>query len=233
MITIYYSYPQENVYLTGLRTNPPKAIKNIVGYEKEQLNYRFCPAYRDHLKNLYALTAHFDYGLYLENDTVKTNYMDQKFFDEYVYIRSIPGRLITLSHLCLMIPDCNNLLFSQMPAYLESNDFIESTTLIPGTYDIGKWPRPVECAFHMKKDRFDFKENDTLSYIKFHTNENVQFKYFYFSPLMKEYVRMLVQSKNVRGKKVASSMNFFYDMISNKSGFKRKMIEEAKNNCLE
>jgi hypothetical protein len=237
MITIYYAYEQTDPAVTGLRTSPPRAVKNITGYDQVSSlgtgNYRFCPAYREHMKNLYALTAQFDYGLYLENDNVKTDYMDQDFFDQYVLIRSIESRLFSLKQFCIMIPDCDSLSISQSSAYLESNDFIESTTIIPGTFDIGKWPRPIECAFHMKSNRFDIKENDTMSYIKFHTDENIQFKSFYFTPLMKKYLEMLVDSKKNRGNQIAKSMSFFYDLISKKSGIKRKILEEAKKNCLE
>jgi len=236
MITIYYSYySEDNIITTGLRQTQPKAIRNVVGYDHSDhqfLGYRFCPAYRNHLKNIYALTASFDYGLYLENDQIRTNHRDQNFFNDYVLVRSVPDKLISLKMYCLMIPDCESLLVSQTPAYLESNDFTESTIVIPGTFDIGKWPRPIECAFHMKKDRFEFKENDSLSYIKFHTDKNIQFKQFMMTPLLQDYKDMLTKSKENKNN-ISPTMDFFYDLISKKSKLKRKMLEEAKNNCLQ
>ena len=51
----------------------------------------------------------------------------------------------------IFFTDTKSLEMEVYPAFMESNDFVNKANLIPGVFDIGKWYRPLDCAFHLKK----------------------------------------------------------------------------------
>jgi hypothetical protein len=216
----------------GMRNPPPMPVKNLLNDKfGVRGQYNFCPAYRNHMSNLYSINSPFDYDLRIEGEGVKTSYYDQKFFDEYVFVRSLKERLITFNNQYWFIPDCDSLEMTLTSPYLESNSFSDNIVAIPATFDIGKWPRFVECAFHMKSDSVAVKEGDPMLYIKFNTDEKIVFKNFINTPLMSRYMEYMTSSREY--KTLSSSMSFFYDLIGKKKRFKKNLIEEAKKTLID
>jgi len=216
----------------GIRNKAPTPVRNIL---KDKYNvkgqYNFCPAYRNHLTNLYSVNSPFDYNLRVENEMIKSDYYDQKFFDEYVYIRSLKERLITLNNQYMFITDSDDLELSLTQPYLDSNDFSDNIVAIPATFNIGKWPRYIECAFHMKRDNISVKEGEPMIYIKFHTDEKIIFKNFVLTPMMIRYMELMMDAKEY--KQTVSPLKFFYDLMGSKKNLKYKMLKEAKKNVID
>jgi len=235
MITIYCS----KLNFTGLRNTSLKPVTRIANQtlrsvpasSEAMVKYTRCPVFRDHLTNLFSYNAPFDYNLKLKSGRIESDFYDQQLFQEYVFIRSMEEKLFSLMDPCLVIPDCDSLEMSQTPAYLDQNGFVDNTIVIPGSFDIAKWPRKVECPFYLKNDSFDIKEGDALLYIKFHTKEKIKIKNFIMTDKMHKFVELFDLSK--QRKTGVNPINFFYDLLNSKNGLKKKMLEEAKANVID
>jgi hypothetical protein len=230
--------------MTGLRRLPPYPIKRILNnkYDVRESNtnhetYFRCPAHTDHLKNLFAVPAAFDCDLIIDKQPNQPEFATSTFFknnndfDKAFLIRSIKNRLFSINLGSLFVTESDDILMSQMPAYLESNGFVDNTVIIPGTFNVGRWPRVLECAFHLKEDKMFVKEGDPLYYLKFYTDEKIVFKEFLYTQKMRDYVTHLLSSRNYKTKRV-TKLDFFYNMIGRKQGFKQRMLEEAKANVI-
>lgn len=238
MITIYWTkdtlepvHPVNKIDSIGLRSRGPVPVKDIVD-NKNKLEYKRCPAFKDYITNLYSISAPFDYSLFVDdNNYIRTNDYDQKLFDQFVYIRSLEDKLISLNDRHLFIPDVDDLMITQMHPHLDTNGFSDNTSIIPGTFNIAKWPRFIECAFHMKNNKMYFKQDDPLFYLKFHTNEKIVFKYFMMTPSMVSYQLLMLKTKDYKNK--MSPLSYFYDLFASKPKLKAKMLKEAMDNALE
>ena len=228
MITIYYSKTD----FTGLRNPGPAPVRSIMQDDfKVRGQYNQCPAYHDHLRNLYAIQAPFDYNLRFDGANLRSDLQDQATYDEFVTLRSQPSKLITLTNYIWMIPDVPSLMVSVTPAYLDSNGFTEGAIVVPGTFDVGRWPRKIECAFHMKRDQIAFQEGDSMLYVRLHTDEDIVFKQFLPTPRIIDYLDIINRSKSLRVRDM-SPMSFFYDLIGRTKSLKAKMLEEARANVI-
>jgi hypothetical protein len=75
--------------------------------------------------------------------------------------------------------------------HLEDNNVSERCLVIPGQYDIGKWFRSTDMAFHLKKnyDQFKIEKDEVMFYVRFHTKEKINFKQFRFTETLSDYVK--------------------------------------------
>lgn len=229
--------------MTGLRRQPPYPVKRLLGnkynvresHQPAELYYK-CPAHLEHMKNLFAVPAAYDCDLIVDNQPEQPEFATSTFFknnnefDRAFLIRSIKNRLFSLNVATLLIPDSDDVTVSQMPAYLESNGFVDNTVVIPGSFNLGLWPRALECSFHLKENNMFVKEGEPLFYLKFHTDEKIVFKEFLYTQTMKDYSSHLIDSRGYKSK--LNKLDFFYNMIRKKRGFKQRMINEAKANVI-
>lgn len=247
-LTIYYtmqvgdSSPTCSVtdtYPTGLRIYEPEKVKDIkpqsygLHNKSHHYGYNYCPAYTDFLHNLYAFKCPIDYSLHLDLATgmVGTKHYSQNEFNKFINVRSLDDKLFSFYVTYSFYADTESLPISQMPAFLENNSFVDNTVLIPGTFDVVKWPRPISCAFHMKTNSLDFNEGDILFYTKFHTDRNIEFKYFVETDRLRQLKTMVINSKNLKSK--VKNLNFYYDLFFKKKKLYRLMLDEVKSNVID
>lgn len=229
--------------MTGLRRTPPKPVRRLLNnkYNVRETHsggevYYKCPAHLEHIKNLYSINSPFDCDLIVEQQPDQPEFATSTFFssneqfDDAFFVRSIKNRLFSLNVATMFLSETDDLIISQMPAYLESNGFVDNTVIIPGTFNVGKWPRALECAFHLKENRMSVFEGEPLFYVKFHTDEKIVFKEFLYTEKMRKYVHLLVNSRKFKFR--PSKMDFFYNLFTSKNQLKKRMLEEAKANVI-
>lgn len=189
-----------------------------------------CPALIDELSNTYRVYSLYDYEFNIDAETNKvyTNCYDQKFFDTYVYLRSVKDKLFSYKQGFIFFTDANKLdvSFCKHP-FLEENDISKRCKIIPGKYDISKWFRPVEMAFFLKDEHNSFKvcKEDVLYYIQFHTKEKIKLKQFQYTDKLQEYGNMCGNTS----KFCLKSLENYYKMFR----FKKLILKEIKNNLLD
>ena len=81
---------------------------------------------------------------------------------------------------CLSLPPVyafysnSNIQLESIHPFMEINDSITNTILIPGVYNISKWIRPIDFSFEIKDDtkRIKVKRGDVLFYVRFITKDD-------------------------------------------------------------
>jgi hypothetical protein len=235
-ITIYWASLNDE----WMRATSPEPILkrfykdyDISSKEKTSLKaINYCPVFNERIKNLYAIKSIYDYNFKVdvEKNTCTTDLYDQNFFNSHVGIRSLEDKFFSFFNQYIFFTDQKSL---EMSAYehpvFEENEITKRCIIIPGMYDIGKWFRPLEFAFILKKDFNEFKVNyqDVLYYLRFHTKENIIFKQFKMTQSLNE---MSKSSMHVAGNhyKRFGSIEEFYNIFK----LKNKVLEEIKNNLL-
>lgn len=220
-----------NRITTGLRSHAPVKVYST---DSDALpEYSRCPAYTRHLKNLFYIPAPVSYDLEFKDEAIgfRSTKYDQNFFNNIVDIRDIKSLLINLGFFYNFVPESDDLEMSQMPAYLHKNKFIDNTMIIPGTFNVGIWPRPIHPSFHMTNKRISFEEGNPLYYVKFYTEEKIVFKEYAISEKIHLLLTTLTASKDL--KQNPNNLSFFYSLIKKRPKFRDILLSEVKKNLLE
>jgi hypothetical protein len=190
-----------------------------------------CPSTVDWLRNTYALKFPYDYEIQRGYEKIFSTYHDQEFFNKTFKIRDFGAGLVGFTIPYVFFTDEDSLkLTVQMPPFLENTDFSKSIHAIPGTVDIGKWFRALDFAFFLNDDctKISLNENDAYSYIKFDTDEKINFKKFIPTEKIFNYGKSTSKSTYglVPNKRKLSD---FYKTFN----FKKHVLSEIKNNLID
>ena len=178
-----------------------------------------CPAFNKSLKNLYAIRSIYDYSFSVETDRCISKLYDQEFFNKHVVIRSMEQRFFSFMNQYLFFTDEKSLEITAQiyPAY-EENVITERCMPVSGSFDIGKWFRPLEFPFILKKefDTFMVNDQDVMYYIKFHTDRPITFKQFFVSDLLAQFSGAVVST--TKGKtQQRHRLDNFYGLFKSKN----------------
>lgn len=192
------------------------------------LNY--CPSFNSYLKNLYSIKSIYDYEFFVNESGINSNLYDQKFFDNHILTRSLEKKFFSFFNRYIFFTDSEALNISayQHPIF-EQNEVSKKCMLIPGTYDIGKWFRPLEFPFILKDEfnSFSVKYEDVLYYLKFHTEEKITFKQFRVNDTLSKIIDETVLVGANKTKKF-SNLSDFYSKLK----IKPLILKEIKSNLL-
>jgi hypothetical protein len=199
MIVYWSPFTSFNPAITALSYEMPEPMLPILLKEKlqsqsaDELNgnrYKNCPAFGDSFKNVFGLKLTHDYSLSINEDRFSSQDYDQNFFDYFVDVRSVENRMIGLNIYNLFISE-HSLDMSLTGSYFSDNDFNNSARLIPGQFNIGKWIRPIECAFMFRDGLNSIKLNkgDIYAYVRFDIDEPVEIKRFEITPEISSLVK--------------------------------------------
>jgi hypothetical protein len=237
VITIYWgnnlsSQPE------GIRVEPPISILQKMIQERipkdlqGQKQYNRCPAFVDELKNLYGMKPVYDYTLRFEKeDGITSPDYDEEFFNSHFGVKS--SNLFEFYMDIVFFTDEPSLEMSLIPAYLEDNNIVNSTIMIPGKIDIGKYFRGLIYAFHLKQNcnEIIFNRNEIYFYVKFHTKKKIQFKQFLWTPEITQMDRIMMAAKNY--KYDLMNLDYYYNIFK-RFNFKKKILKNIKENlCTE
>lgn len=250
MITIYWGI-NTFVIPEGLRVLPPVPIMNklfqdrITGDAAHEINYNKCPALGNELTNVYGMKSVYDYSF--EIDYNRGNVQSQiegdfagsspeEFFNQHVTIRSLKGKLFSFVQGLVFFTDAKSLIMSQLPPFMEDNNIAKNTILIPGQFDIGKYFRMLDMAWHFRDgcNRIEFSKKEISFYIKFHTQEKIKFQRFMFTPQLVHLSETMFSAKHKQKTEILSklksdALNYYYN-IFDKYNFKNKMLKIIKEN---
>lgn len=158
---------------------PNSLIKDINSTRKSTVFLK-CPAHTDFIKNTFVFKSPIDMCLHIDirDDIAKlwSSNLSQQIFEKLIDSRFLskqesginPYPIIGIDFLNYFKASISTLL-TVSPAYFHYNDFTNKTTVIPGEFDIGKWSRPIECVFEVKKniESIEIKKGDAICYFKF------------------------------------------------------------------
>jgi len=231
-----YVSDKTDMVMSDLDYLQPEAAINFILKPKlntlhKRDNFSFCPAYKNAFKNVFGLRLSHDYNLTFNSDGVTTDDYDQTFFDASIHIRSVEHKSISFSQQYLFISE-KSLEMMVTPSYGEDNVFNKTCMLVPGKFDIGKWIRPVECAF-MVKDGYNsisLKRKDIYAYVYFETNEPVEMKRFVLTNDIKNVIHQTMKFRNNK-LKMLGKLQHFYEAYE-QSKIHKYLIRKIKDNVL-
>ena len=100
---------------------------------------------------------------------------------------------------------------------------------VSGNFDIGKWFRPLEFPFILKKefDTFMVNEQDVMYYVKFHTDRPIIFKQFVVNDSLAKFaLGVMSTTKNKALKR--RGLDDFYGLFKSK----HLILKEINQNLL-
>lgn len=223
-VTVYWSVIEKE----WMRAQAPKNVYRsfLENKIKNESGLEYCPAFKNELKNLYSLQSIYDYEFYLENNSIHSKMYDQTFFNRHVKIRSIDSRFFSFSQYFIFFTNEKSLKMSLHSPFLEDNNISNRTIMIPGSFDIGKWFRTIDFAFILKNDYDSFliKKDEPFIYLKFHTDERINFKQFRTNEKLSSYCDdFLNVSQNINSR--FYQLNNFYKISKNKKNIIKEINE--------
>ena len=229
-INVYWSELDDE----WLRATVPQEVRktHFLTDAFQEIGITRCPATRDFLHNYYSLSSIYSYNIFLDSENQKcwSDLYDQNFFDCHVKIRSYRHRSLSFMMQYIFFVEEESLLMSMHQPFLEDNIINNTCILYPGQFDIGKWFRNFDFAFRLKKsvDKFVINEKDIYAYVKFHTDEDINFIQFRPSKELKDLVADVGKAKNYQTTKTYRSLEYRYESFSTKN----LILQEIKKNIL-
>ena len=222
--------------MSHLRVPEPTLASNILkgtfDENNRSSNFMKCPSFNKQQKNVYALKFGYTYGFEINKGNVKTEFYDQSFFNDTILLRDPKNKILSLGRMGYIFISETSLEMDFTGAYLDNNDFVNKTTVIPGSFDIGKWFRPLELSFIIKNDpsKIKYSEGDTYAYVNFKTEKKIKLKKFHITPEINLIIEHISSTKNNKLNQV-NGLSWFYDLLD-KSKYKNKMLKLVKENIL-
>jgi hypothetical protein len=240
MKTIYWSpFAQRERYPTVqlIYETPDPLLKDLLPRRNKEANgdnWFQCHAFQESIKNTFILRSPFDavFGI-----------------DEELGIIPIGQDIKNLSNMEFIVKKQSSVIDAHTIAIrgnwiFWSEDSLQITTSNPqyhnktydgyyigGSFDIGKWFRPVEGAIQLNNNvnAVAIKRHDPLAYIKFNTNEPVQLKRFYLTQELEELHWACVHYKRHEPKR---TLSYLYDKFT-KRGLDKIITQEIKRNVVD
>lgn len=227
-ITVYWSYMGDE----WMRLKEPTSVRKTF-YEKrfhEESNlteYHKCPFFHNKMNNVYALRSPYDYRFSINNGAVYSSNYNQDFFDRHVTIRSTKNKLFSFYLPFVFFTEEKSLEMSITYPSLEDNNITQRCIMLEGTIDIGKYFRNLDYAFFLKDtfDEFVIDNGEIFEYIKFNTDEKINFQKFIPTEKIKKYLQYVRNAKNNK-KFIFHNPQYYYNNFT----IKKAVLKEIKEN---
>ena len=139
----------------------PTALSKDVIELRKNVVFLKCPAHTDFMKNTFVFKSPIDINIEIDVNAEYANVwcdnIEQPLFNKIIDLRFLNAKEVGSSPYPIIGIDFLNtfkcdqsLIMSITPAHLHYNEFTTKASLIPGSFDISKWTRPVECVFEVK-----------------------------------------------------------------------------------
>ena len=187
-----------------------------------------CPTVTNSLKNIYGIKSLYNYSFSINNESIVSDMYDQEFFDYHLFVRSTKNRMFSFYQKYVFFTEEDSLLTTfNISPFLEENKVSSDCIMPQGVYDIGKWFRNTEFVFYLRKDvnSFNIQKDDIYSYVKFHTDEKINFVQFKYTEEVDSYRKDGFALNAIPSLK---KMDLFYKNFRNK----KLIMREIKNNLL-
>lgn len=117
------------------------------------------------------------------------------------------------------------------PPYFHPSAHSSAGAIVPGTFDIGQWFRPINAEFSLWKGATEFKlpEGDPIFYAKFNTEKKVVLKRFQMSDTLYQISNACVQSPATFGRFLGLSAK--YNLFS-KTKTNNLVLKNIKDNLI-
>lgn len=231
MKTIYWS--KYNVH--GEKTNNllmDISIKNLYSYIKNNYprsgststDWIKCPAVGNILSKTHYVGHPIDISIEIKNNKI-VKYKNPE-ISTLLNFRTFDNQYSIMDYLLSIHLFCEDQINANiMTPYLDGN---KNFFLVPGSYDISSWFRPINPSFLIKNENYDidFIKGRPMMYISFSTQEKINFKEFYFTDTLKDISFEMVNFKKFNKR---NKINNLYKLFNNKKVNKVVLKEIRKS----
>ena len=165
--------PDKTVYGEEITHFPPEPAFKYLLSNRDGSKYLQCPAFINHLKNTFVIKSSGNFNFEVSrNNNVKVKEYDELYFADYdaVFLHDATSPndplVVALPPRYIFITDSKvSVTVSSVPMILQPNKY----GLIPGSFDITRWIRPVEYAVEVydSSGPLVIKRGDPLFMVKF------------------------------------------------------------------
>ena len=159
----------------NVAVQPPELAYKSIAADRENSDILPCPAIQGYFKNTFLIRSPIDFVLTPKVDakTFSIDRFDQKFYIEWVIRR--PGDFVnpkrpicTLGPKLVFVAD-EDVIIESLPAMMHDSETLRNIRVIPGTYNIHRWMRPLDFTFEILDPSvpLEFKRGDPLFYVRF------------------------------------------------------------------
>jgi hypothetical protein len=216
---MFYSKP-EKVY-SDLHKNKSK--------EKNLTSYFSCPAFKERSKNLFLIKNTIENNIDIVDGKLVSSSIDNV---NIKHKESIENRPIVSIYYPIIMFSEESLDVTVTPAYMHKTGYSEAGNVVMGSFNVGKWFRPINLDFMLyeKTAKFSFKDDEPLYYLDFQTDKNIIFKKFKMTEEILKISNACTTSPDYL--KPWQTLITRYKLFIN-SGLNKQLIKEIKNNLLE
>ncbi len=231
MKTIYWApYTLEYNYTSYSMLNheiEPLA-KDLGLFDASSMPWMKCPAFLNESRNTFVVKNPVDFSFSYGDGSVNQT----AGIPNIIRVRKdSPEQSMTLAYdMKYIFFSEDDISITQMPAFMHKNTFNQLGALIPGSFNINKWFRPIDIAIQAWDEHGGATLNagDPLYYIKFNTDEKISLKRFSMSDELNRLVHGIVQHKQFEPK--LPLLDLYSRFI--RSGMQSKVLKEIKRNIV-
>ena len=162
--------------LSILFEEPKPLMKELLTKYKDSRALK-CPALQAYCKNTFVITAPMDATVRLSqvgsafSMAVDGYGWTQDLYDSVCTVREDGS--ISISPVYVFYAK-ESVEMEVLPVFLLDSPSLENTLFIAGSYDIGKWIRPIDFSFYAKDNSkpINIKRGDPLFFVRFKTKED-------------------------------------------------------------
>tara|TARA_B110000503_G_C7062575_1_gene377324 strand:- start:65 stop:781 length:717 start_codon:yes stop_codon:yes gene_type:complete len=238
MRTVYWaSFPEDNFFISELKYYSPK---NIL---KDLDNKKFfggaggvCPAILDDARNTFSIKAPIDFSITFDDDWTHANSKyeyNSNFIEKF--IGNIDDKVIQLAAPTYLFFSEESLIMNQLPPYYEETEFTKNCIGLSASFNIAHWFRVVKPSFRMRKDckTIDFNQGDSLTYIKFFTDDKINLVQFDASPFLTSTLMsgIMGYKQNRKFSLVPTRLQEGYEAFK-RANYNKRILKIIKDNLL-
>jgi len=216
-------------------------ISNKANYKEYTPNIFQCPAVRETMESVYIIRNPTDSDANIEFDENKVitgvtqdQMRESPHLARYSTVESTMAHLPSINNQILFVYNFPMLFFSTTPLMMRLTSpwfgnapHLKYGAVIPGTFDIGRWFRPLNFEFNLWDDvtRFEIKAEEPLAYVEFATDKKIVFTRFECSQKLFDLSNDMILNRRPKLKTLASR----YDMFD-KNPMRNLILNELAKN---
>lgn len=223
-ITQAVKYPPTGKAMSVMRLPDPKLFPDAP--------IKRCPAFISYFRDAVVYRCPIDVEIWRNGEgyTWHTSLTTQTDIDELLQTRDASGILSMSDYVYFWCGEPMRI--EQLHPSFIDNEFTKNCEVIPGTFDVDKWFRPLQPAFRLREgvDHVRINRGDPMYVIRFLTDKKVELFQFSTSPRIQQLAESIARANKSVGTFYTSLRNY-YDAFAMR-GYAAQLGREIKNNVI-
>jgi hypothetical protein len=233
-IVVYWSpFNYDNVIDWDMFYSKPEKLYSNLHQKKSKnknlTSYFSCPAFKERSENIFLMKNTIENNIKVLDGKLINSSSDNV---KISHKESIENRPIVSVYYPIIMFSEESLKVTVTPAYMHKTSYSEFGHVVMGSFDIGKWFRPINLDFMLynKDADFSFKDEEPLYYLDFNTEKSIILKKFNMTNEILKISNACTTAPDYL--KPWQSLSKRYNLFI-KSGLKNKLIKEITNNIVK